>query len=288
MRYTFRLSGALIPLLLLLACSNGPVSDDPKDKPQALIEQITEAIAAVDSYTSVIAAEQELHREDSEQNERNSFISRTAYVREPAGVHHVLEKVNLASGEQTQEQHYVTSEGHWSKEGEIWTLETEEQRSHRLQSFEALNGPLVQWHRFEKHAEEVIVTEEDEHIVLRLELEGEAVRGDRSATDVGLPQLFKAPQMGVGAAADTPVVPTLSSHSDDSDVAAPTTHMDTMTLIYIIDPSTYLPVQIDSVTAYAVSDRDDPAVMRVSERYDIVYNETPPIQVPSEALDATR
>ena len=196
-----------------------------------------------------------------------------------------MEKVNLASGEQTQEQHYITSEGHWSKEDGAWSVKPEEQRSHRLQSVEALNGPLVQWHRFEKHAEKVTVTEEAEHIILRLELEGEAVRGNHSTTDVGLSQLPKVTQVQDGAAADTPDAPAMANKSDAADQ---TGHADTMTLIYIIDPSTYLPAQIDSVTAYAVSDRDDPAVMRVSERYEIVYNDTPPIQVPSEALGATR
>ncbi|GBF74444.1 hypothetical protein PA598K_02788 [Paenibacillus sp. 598K] len=242
----------------------------------------------MDSYTSVIEAEQELRREDNEQIERNAIVSRTAYVRAPASVHHVLEKVNLVSGEQTEEQHYITSEGHWSKEDGAWSVQPKDQRSHRLRSLEALNGPLVQWHRFEKHAEKVIVTEEEGRIVLRLKLEGEAVRGGHSATDVGLSQLPKVPQVRDGAAADTPDAPALSSHSDDSDVAAPTTHTDIMNLIYIIDPSTYLPVQIDSVTAYAVSDRDDPAIMQVSERYEIAYNETPPIQVPPEVLGATR
>ena len=249
------LTGAGLSLLLLLGCSNTAVLD-PQEEMEALVDRITEASSAVDSYSSRIAAEVEATMyKDGEvlSTEENSIESQAEFIRDPAAFFVATDINNHTTGETSKDLTYVTEEGHYMNISGDWIKLPDNQKEYALMSREANYGPLVQFHRFRDYAENVQLTEEDEHYVLRLELSGEQVQG-------GKPPLDESALNELGL-------------------------LDTMTLSYVVNKADDLPSRIEQENKYTVKLDGIVHLNKVSEIYDITYHQAQPIQIPPEAIE---
>ncbi|WP_020618048.1 DUF6612 family protein [Paenibacillus daejeonensis] len=249
------LATAALSLLLLVGCSNTAVLD-PQEEMEALVDRITEASSSVDSYSSRNTAEQEFTMyKDGEvlSTEKNFISSQAEFTREPAAFYEARDTNHHTTGETSNTLSYVTEEGYFMNISGDWIKLPDDRQKHALMSSEANHGPLVQFHRFRDYAENVQLTEEDDHYILRLELTGEQVQGGKTNLDESALN-----HLGM---------------------------TDTMTISYVVNKADDLPSRIELESEYTVKLDDIVHLRKVSESFDITYNQAPPIHLPPEAIE---
>lgn len=249
-----RLVTAGLSLMVLIGCSK-EADLDPQQDIETLVDRITEASSTVESYSTKSTGEQEftLYKDGTVQSTaKNSIRSDAEFTREPIAFYEARNTDHHTTGETSNALTYVTEEGHFMYVSGDWIKFPDDRQEHVLLSSETLNGPLVQLHRFRDY-ERVEWMEEDEHYILRLELSGEQVRG-------GMPPLDESALNDLGM-------------------------IDTMTISYVVNKADYLPIRIESESAFTTKTEDIVHFQKISEDSEFTYNQTQPIQLPPEAIE---